>query len=64
MSLDLSQKTQIGRSPSSDKALPNDREWQIAAEDQVSLSGAPYASRRHAAGLTPTAAENTRVKWL
>ena len=30
----------------------------------VSRSGALYASRRHAAGLTPTAAENTRVKWL
>jgi hypothetical protein len=31
---------------------------------QVSLSGTPCVSRRHAAGLTPTAEENTRVKWL
>ena len=31
---------------------------------QVSLSGAPCISRRHAAGLTPTIWENTRVKWL
>jgi hypothetical protein len=33
-------------------------------ERQVSLSGAPCVSRRHAAGLTPTTEENTRVKWL
>ncbi len=26
--------------------------------------GAPSVSRRHAPGLTPTIAENTRVKWL
>ena len=32
--------------------------------DHIAPSGTPCASRRHAPGLTPTAAENTRVKWL
>jgi hypothetical protein len=32
------------------------------ALNYVPSSGAPCASRRHASGLTPTAAENTRVK--
>lgn len=32
------------------------------ALNYVPSSGAPCASRRHALGLTPTAAENTRVR--
>ena len=32
--------------------------------DHISPSEPPTASRRHATGLMPTAAENTRVKWL
>jgi hypothetical protein len=41
-----------------------DRTRCLASLDQLSRSGAPFTSRRHTPGLTPTRVENTRVKWL